>query len=320
MHSRMISMGLRLAAVALASVSGAALAVPVDPSTYGQNSIRAFSGCYEVNYDFSETEAIEPGYQLQPPYHTSGVENIIVDEDRPGHITLQHILTVQDMVIKHWRQEWTYEQQTVFDYKGLSTWVKHTLAPGDSAGRWVQRVLQVDDSPRYECAAPWIFSGVFSGALSGALAAAPYWECEAWSPLPRREAGRKDYNILSRVNRQILTADGWNHEEHNTKLMVDTNGGIKALVKEEGLNSYKRTDAARCDKATAFWNENSVVWHAINTAWENVYASEPRLEFKEKGKVPLSRLLGILADDVTKSKVTPNEITRRAETLIRSYL
>jgi hypothetical protein len=312
--SRSFSIGLRLTAAvgaAIATIASAALAHagPADPVAAQQSSIRSFSGCYDVSYDFKETEALQPGYQLKKPYHTSGVETVIVDEDRPGHIALQHILTVEDMVIKHWRQEWTYEQQTVFDYKNGGIWEKRALTPAEATGRWVQRVLQVDDSPRYECAAPWTMTE-----------ASPYWRCEAWSPLPRRESGRSDYNVLSRVNRQILTADGWNHEEHNTKIMVDEKGTVQPLVKEEGLNSYKRTDSSRCDKAVQFWKENSTVWHAINAAWEKVYASETHLEFKEKGRVPLMRMLGLSADDSLKNKTTSEEIERKAEDLIRSYL
>lgn len=52
-------------------------------------------------------------------------------------------------VIKHWRQDWTYEPAQVLTYKGPDQWKLETVPERMRKGRWSQTVWQTDDSPRY---------------------------------------------------------------------------------------------------------------------------------------------------------------------------
>ena len=81
------------------------------------------------------------------------------------------------MVMKHWRQDWTYEDTDLHVYKGKSTWEQETKPAADTRGKWTQAVFQVDDSPRYEVVGKWSHQGGMST-----------WNSDTcWRPLPRRE-------------------------------------------------------------------------------------------------------------------------------------
>jgi hypothetical protein len=234
-------------------------------------SIRAFAGCYDVSYNFAETFVIKPGYKIASPYFTTSTELVVVDEDSANRVSLQHILISDEAgPMKHWRQEWTHEGASFFQYQGDDLWTKHHLTSADSQGQWVQRVLNVDDSPQYECSAPWVHWGDTS-----------YWECEGWSPLPRREySTRSDYNVLGRRNRQALTNAGWRHEQNNTKLQLNVlSRVVQPLVQEVGVNIYTRIDDKQCAEARAWWIDNQATWHSIQAAWHSYYDTNEKIKF-----------------------------------------
>jgi hypothetical protein len=274
------------------------------------DSIRSFAGCYKVSYDFAETFALQPGYKMHKPYHADGVEWVSIDRDQPGQITLQHILLTPDGPLKHWSQEWTYEADSLFQYRGNFVWEKLPLTPEKTARRWTQRVYQVDGSPQYECTAPWVQWG-----------SQHYWECQTWSPLPRREfADRSDYNVLVRRNRQSVAANGWMHEQDNMKVLVDANGETP-LAKEKGENRYERIADSFCATGAIYWTENRATWHAIQSAWTNVYATQDRLAFiKPAGQPVLWQALFSLADRAEQSRLDRAAIRGQASTIIDQYL
>lgn len=249
-----------------------------------KQAIRGHCGCFEVTYRFAETFALAPGYEPKAPKQVGGLEWVVADEERPDALSLQHVLVVPGGALKHWRQEWVYEPTYLLDFKGDGVWVKRRLGPHEARGKWVQRVYEVDDSPRYEGLGTWVHAG-----------GKPYWESEAWSPLPRREyTTRSDYNVLVRRNRQQLTDSGWRHEQDNTKLRV---AGSKQspLVLEKGLNTYRRVDAARCERAERWWRDNRDAWHQVQAVWQDVYRQSDRLHLaREIDGVPLwQRLFAI---------------------------
>src|SRR5688572_23666997 len=59
-----------------------------------RQAIRAMAGGFEVKFDFTETVALAEGYQLKPPYRVGASELVILAEDDPQRIALQHILVV----------------------------------------------------------------------------------------------------------------------------------------------------------------------------------------------------------------------------------
>lgn len=292
-----------------------ALASAEGPPQEDAAAIRAMQGCYEVDYRFEEKVPLQPGYTLRPGYRTSTLEWVIVDEDKPGQIALQHILILpkNSGFIKHWRQEWTFEPSSLIEYRGNQTWAKKQISPSESESKWVQRVYQVDDSPRYECVASWVHSQEN-----------PYWECQTWAPLPRRELARmKEYNVMDRVNRHEITAEGWLQKESNIKLMADSSGKVlSTLVKEEGINTYTRLkDESLCASAQAYWLSNQNLWHEIQSAWKAVYEQEAVLHFQVfVGEQMLWENLFALADEMSQKSYPAGEVKARATQIIRSYL
>ena len=268
-------------------------------------SIKSQAGCFDVTYDFKETFPIQAGYQLQPDYHAEAFEYAVVDEERPDAIYMQHVLLPDGVnALKHWRQEWIYESHQVFDYKSNDLWTKRHLTKSESAGQWTERVLNVDDSPQYECSAPWVHWGDQD-----------YWECSAWSPLPRREySHRRDYNVLARRNREQINSSGWLHEQDNIKTLVNATSA-QPLVQERGENHYRRAPDEKCAAAAQWWSENKDVWHSIQKAWRDYYATTESIQLIHTG-TPLNSALDDLADDAVVKKMSPQDIERETRVII----
>src|SRR5690606_32052670 len=164
--------------------------------------------------------------------------------DEPRFISLQHLLVMhfrQDdgtlsgpMVVKHWRQDWRYEDTDIHRYAGHGVWQRQELPADRVRGAWSQAVFQVDDSPRYQAIGRWAHYPSHSTWTSG----------ETWRPLPRRESSvRDDYHALVGVNRVTITPQGWIHEEDNLKAVLDPAGRPDPerpyLAREAGLNRYR---------------------------------------------------------------------------------
>ena len=278
--------------------------------TIDQQAIESMAGCYEVTFEFHEMFAADPAYVPHAPYKNHGLEWVTVDNYGPSDTALQHILITPGGPMKHWRQEWVYRPTSVFDFVGDNHWVKRAIAPTAAAGMWAQRVLQVDDGPRYECAAPWVHWG-----------ANHYWECATWAPLPRRESGRTDYNVLARRNRHALTNAGWVQEEDNNKLAL-RGSDVTSVTQEKGQNIYRRVDAARCQDAADFWQSNKVYWHDIQTVWHDVYAHSNTLHLTaEIGGTTLWERLFELAEDASATEPYNSALLqKKAREIILTYV
>lgn len=298
-------MGFKTALLGILLVAAGTDPPPEGPASDKQ-AIRGHCGCFEVTYQFVETFSLAPGYRPKPPKRVGGLEWIEVDGERPDALFLQHVLVVPGGALKHWRQEWIYEPQDLFDFKGDGLWEKRRLSRKEARGKWVQRVYEVDDSPRYEGLGPWVHTDGKS-----------YWESEAWSPLPRREfTTRSDYNVLARRNRQQLTDSGWIHEQDNQKLQVE---GAKRtpLVLEKGMNTYRRVEEARCDAARRWWQENKSTWHQVQEVWHEIYLQSDRLHLlREKNGIPLWQRLFNLTERKATDQTQLSSDVRQA---IRDY-
>lgn len=239
-----------------------------DPTT---TAIKSMAGCYKVDFKFEETEKTKPDYPISSePFHDWGVEWIELDLDTENEVHLQHILLTPEGPLKHWRQEWVRDPQTMMSFKGDNTWETSPIVK-PTTEIWVQKVLQVDDSPRYECAAPWNLTENSST-----------WNCKAWSPLPRREfTKRSDYNILDRGNFVVLNSKGWIHHQLSDKVLSQNNK-TEIIAKEKGANTYEKIDDAQCLAAQTWWSENKKVWHDIQSMWKHIVGHHPNLKLKAK--------------------------------------
>ena len=132
-------------------------------------------------------------YEKAKNYKSGALEWITVAEESPKKIELQHILIVnpqgtgKDAIVKHWRQDWIYENTDLYTFDKNSHWKYKKLTPESVKGQWTQVVYQVDDAPRYSGTGSWVH-------VDGRT----FWESNADAPLPRREyKSRKDYNVLN---------------------------------------------------------------------------------------------------------------------------
>ncbi|NWG46347.1 MAG: hypothetical protein HXY25_07335 [Alphaproteobacteria bacterium] len=222
-------------------------------------AILAMAGKFDVSFDFAETVAFVEGYAPGAPTHSEAHEVVRVIADEGDFISLQHILVVggrTPRALKHWRQDWAYEPETMLDFVGNNSWVVRRLSPAERAGKWTQTVYQVDDAPRYAGIAAWSHErGVAQWASAPSL-----------RPLPRRDATRRDdYDAILAVNRHALTPGGWVHEQDNSKLVLGP--GAHVLVRETGLNRYVASDGFDASVADAYWAATRDYWAAVRAEW-----------------------------------------------------
>ena len=186
-------------------------------------AILSMEGRYRVYFDFMETMGFVEDYVPSQPYQSWATEYVKVIEDEKDFISLQHITvmyfkqadgqTSEPMVMKHWRQDWKYEDSEINIYAGNNTWIYSKIPFEEKKGSWSQSVYQVDDTPRYQGYGNWMHQPNFSS-----------WEGnETWRPLPRREySTRDDYDVMIGTNTQTITPTGWVHEQNNKKVIAIT--------------------------------------------------------------------------------------------------
>ncbi len=236
-------------------------------------AIKQMCGCFEIDFKFSETfqYSNDSNYSKSKNYNSKALEYAKLIKDEKGHISIQHLLVMGDYVIKHWRQDWIYQNKDLLKYDGNNNWKYISKAKKDVKGQWTQKVYQVDDSPRYEGSATWLHIDDKS-----------YWENSSYAPLPRREyTKRNDYNIMIRGNRHEITKDGWVHDQDNYKVVKDSKNNSEIIIAaEKGLNKYTRVDDSRCNEAISWWSENKTKWLLIRDKWNSIYSQKDNISLR----------------------------------------
>jgi hypothetical protein len=234
-------------------------------------AIKAMCGCYEVSFEYAETFASDTAYKFAKPYKAKALEWVALAEENKDKLVLQHILAMGEMVVKHWRQDWLYENTTLLAYQQGHHWRKTNLENGQAKGQWTQNVYEVDDSPRYAGSATWVH---YDGKH--------YWENTTDAPLPRREyTKRSDYQVMKRTNRHEITAYGWAHEQDNLKV-VRSEAGDKTIAQEKGWNIYRKTEDSRCQKAKEWWEKNQAFWADVRVVWNKLIAQNAAISLEKK--------------------------------------
>ena len=255
----------------VAAVSPAAFA----DTSRDHDSILAMQGEYIVDFAFDETVLLQPGYERHPAMRSGGNETVIVVQDTPSKIVLQHILVDEKSghVTKHWRQDWTYEAPTRFEFSDDQTWQVRAILADLTRGAWTQCVYEVSDAPRYCGTGKWTYdNGV-----------ATWTSDTSWRPLPRREyTKRSDYNAISAVNRHTLTPNGWTHEQFNTKVLRKPDGTQVELAREFGFNDYQKTTEVDFKPAYTYWAATKDYWAKVRARWERFLGQPPGAHLKTK--------------------------------------
>ena len=259
--------------------------------TQDRNAIKKMCGCFEVEFNFAETfkYSSDSTYVPSNNYKTGGLEWAQLVDDEKNKISIQHILLVgpesSPYVMKHWKQDWIFENQEFYMYNGNNSWNYKTKSKGKVKNQWTQKVYQVDDSPRYEGSATWVHVDGKS-----------YWENISDAPLPRREySKRSDYNITERGNRQEITNDGWIHDQDNSKIIRSVDKNDILIAKEKGFNYYKRVDDSRCKAAADWWTQNYSKWKTVRDKWNEIYSR--KTDLKLHSLVDSKPLYSYLFDD-----------------------
>jgi hypothetical protein len=260
-------------------------------------SIKSMCGCYEVKFNFAETFQYTKDsltYKPSKTKHDYGLEWVELVEDTPNKIVMQHLLIVSDkMIIKHWRQDWLFENTDLYSFDKNTSWKYSKLDKKEVKGQWTQKVYQVDDSPRYEGSSTWVH-----------VDGNDYWANITDAPLPRREHTiRDDYNVLKRRNIHEITKTGWNHEQDNDKLVRDDTGKDYLLAQEKGMDIYTKVPDVKCIAAQKWWKENNALWKNVRDKWQTLFDRHKDLNLEAKvDKKALYTLLFDLKPDTSKAE------------------
>jgi hypothetical protein len=263
-----------------------------------QNAIKEMCGCFEVTFNFSETfnYSKDSTYKPSKTKIDKGLEWAGLVEDEKNKISIQHILQVgnpaKPMIIKHWRQDWLFQNSHFYNFNGDNNWIFEQKEKKDVKKQWTQKVYQVDDSPRYEGSGTWVHVDGKS-----------YWENITTAPLPRREyTKRSDYNITLRGNRHEITKYGWVHDQDNSKVIREIGKEDFVLANEKGYNTYVKVDDSRCKAASDWWKANNNKWQFVRNKWDEIFSRNTNLSLETKvDNMPLYKHL--FSDEVAEEKV-----------------
>lgn len=279
-----------------------------------RQSILAMSGDYKVTFDFTETVPFIEGYELKEKKISGGHEVVRVVEDTGDFISLQHLLVVgpdeNPFVVKHWRQDWRYEPARVLVFIGGNAWKWRDVPASERAGTWSQTVYQVDDAPRYGAVGTWTYEGGL----------AEWTPPKEWRPLPRRDmTTRDDYHTVDAMNRHVITPWGWVHEQDNAKVILSSE--LTALVREIGVNTYRRFDQFPIEAADDYWAATSDFWAGVRAEWNAIEAENQSFAITIKGETEdLYNPLLELAMDVKDGETGVDEALVEARSVIRKFV
>ena len=267
-----------------------------------KKAIKSMCGCFDVGFHFAETFSYSEDTNYMPSKikHAGALEFAHLVEETEDKVVIQHLLIVgseeSPYIIKHWRQDWIYENNDFYMFNHDNKWAYKNINDNDVKGQWTQKVYQVDDSPRYEGTASWVH-----------VDGKHYWENTTDAPLPRREyTKRSDYNVTIRTNRHEILANGWVHDQDNKKVIREANSEDKLLAEEKGVNNYNRVDESKCKAGAEWWQENKDFWKQVRISWDEIYGLNKNLELKDKveGKRLYDVLFGM---DIKTSKKKINK-------------
>lgn len=280
-----------------------------------RQSILDFCGCYEVSFQFAETFSPDPNYTFKENYYSSGLEWIVPVADEDEFISLQHLLVVghgdKQAVVKHWRQDWQFEDQELYAFGGNDTWHYQPLESDQVKGQWTQKVFEVSDAPRYAASASWVH-----------VDGRHYWESTSDAPLPRREyTKRDDYTILQRTNHHEITDNGHFHEQDNIKISRrPSRDRIRAY--EKGMNVYTKVEDERCQLAQDWWNNHQHFWADVRTVWQEVFDQHETIKIQSKvDDKPMFMHLFPLGDEMSDVNNYDSELAQaKIREIIQKYL
>lgn len=317
MRAILIAALLAGAAPAAAALAQTASSVTAPASRFEQDrqSILAQAGQYRVHFDMRENVSFHADYDPMEGKLSGGSEIVRVVYDKGDRISLQHILVMehegQAIVIKHWRQDWVYQPETVLTYVGANEWALTPVSADQRAGAWSQTVWQTDDSPRYGGVGRWTYANGMKA-----------WSSEpTWRPLARRDAVLNPvYDRYLGTNRHALTPNGWVHIQDNMKMDGRAGGEPVAIVQEDVINTYDRSTSYSPKAGDDYWAATQDYWAAVRDAWDAAIAVTGRVYVEEEAQtgVVTGPPLMDLAQKIQDGGITTEAAIAQARTIIET--
>lgn len=281
-----------------------------------RQSILAQAGQWRVRFDMRENVSFREGYEPLEEKLSAGDEIVRVVYDDGTRISLQHILVMGDdagnhFVIKHWRQDWVYEPETVLTYEGPNRWTLARVPAEERRGAWSQTVWQTDDSPRYGGVGRWDYDHGL----------AEWTSAPTWRPLARRDAVRDPvYDRYLGTNRHALTPAGWVHIQDNMKMAPaqGDDGDPVAVVQEDVINTYRKVDTYDPKPGDDYWAATRDYWAGVRAAWDARIQASGGLYLEEeanRGAVTGKPLMD-WADEIQAGTLTTEAAIAQARELI----
>ncbi len=252
----------------------------------GKKAVESLTGCYFVDYNYTETDPLKPNYKKDNRVYDVNrskavKEWIYAEQISTNRIRLQHVLFATDLEgkllpdseLKHQAEDWEYDAPFLYEFTAPTKWTVKNLKSEDPL--WTRRITNLDDGLRYQCAGKWRQDTVY-----------PEWSCDAYAPIPGRESrdmGRKDYNTLQRTTRVIVYGDSWLERQDNVKT-VHEEKGRQPLAKEIGKDWYVRIPESECAMAKEFVKPRKAFWSLLRETWDSVLNGQTA--FQEKVAQP----------------------------------
>ena len=286
----------------------------LDKKSKDRLAILSMVGEYRVSFEFIETFGSKNNYKLDNPYQSWGTEMVIVLNDEPNYISLQHIMMMYfkgedgsisgPYIQKHWRQDWTYEDSKILNYRNDKIW--DLLIVDDYQNTWSQSVYQVDDSPRYESYGMWLHSEEGSRWISKATP----------RPLPRREFSvRDDYSLLSGLNKITVMPWGWVMEELNEKIIFPN----KYHGSEFGIARYQRISNYDFTPARDYWDDTKEYWSIVRGKWSEILSQDKVCLLKDVEGKPMYMYKFEFAEDY-KNNPDNKEANQNVDDIITKFI
>jgi hypothetical protein len=284
--------------------------LPVSPDH--QKILQNLCGCFEVSFKYAETFSPDSKYQFHEREEISATPELAMPiEISDRKIVIQHLLVMRNnYVVKHWREEWTYEDSVLWKYNGDTSWTRQVLTLDKVRGKWTQTVWEVSDAPRYQGYSQFV-------DLDGKIV----WQNTTDAPLPRREYTiRNDYNILRRTNRLGISDSGYIHEQDNKKVSKTQHTEL-LIAEEKGWNIYKRIDDKQCQLAKSYWEKSSKFWEQVRASWQIQLSQRKNIKLRTKlNGLALHDMLFKLARDYTAGKLSEQDKILEIDTIINSFI
>ena len=286
-----------------------------DPLGRGLQAVQSMAGCYLVDYSYTEVESIKPGYTRDARVYDvnrdkSAKEWITAEMLSPRRVRLQRILFLTDLrgairegsVIKHQSEDWEYDAPFLYDFVAPRSWQVRDLKA--TPGLWTRRVTNLDDGPRYQCAARWTADTAY-----------PEWTCSSYAPIPGRETRdmkRSDYDTLDRTTRIIVYGQSWLERQDNVKT-IHRDGTRTPLAREVGKNWSARLPDGECEAARAFAAPRQAFWSLVREVWDGVLAgTAPFVETAPPGQPPRFVKMYEVEEDYVGRDLSDPAVTRAA--------